>query len=388
MSTIKIRNLPLATNEQVKPGNFLACALDTNSGLQKLTRKLTLSQVVSGGLQDGIVPIPIASLPIATTNSLGVVKIGANLNITPGGILSVDTAGIVGGLPIAKTTSLGVVEIGANLNITPEGILSADNPTAPYQLPTASATVLGGIKVGANLTIDSNGTLNATAPSGGGGAAGTPNWSSGWVNTDGTTAVANGASLTFTHNLNSTDLVFNVYAARDSNGTGAVDVSNHEVSQTDIPRSDYGSIVSLTNSNQINILLASQGLLLPDPGALYNVTNSAYGGADYTHIKVVASASGGGANISKYSTGLIFAQNNRSIIVNHNLNTSDYVVQVWVFSPAVSTGYEELLNTSSSADYFIYNFNSTTSFRLILGPHYGDTNRPYNGTQIKVVVIG
>lgn len=115
-------------------------------------------------------------------------------------------------------------------------------------------------------------------------------WSSEWVNTDGTTAVANGASLTFTHGLNSTDLVFNVYAARDSNGTGAVDVSNHEMSQTDTPRSDYGSIVSLTNSNQINILLASQGLLLPDPGATYNVTNSVYGGTDYTHIKVVAVA--------------------------------------------------------------------------------------------------
>tara|TARA_R110002020_G_scaffold207146_1_gene412530 strand:+ start:4655 stop:5299 length:645 start_codon:yes stop_codon:yes gene_type:complete len=133
MSTIKIRNLPLATNEQVKPGNFLACALDTDSGLQKLTRKLTLNQVVSGGLQDGTVPIPTASLPIATT------------------------------------TSLGVVQIGANLNITPEGILSANNPTSPYQLPIASTTVLGGIKVGANLTIDADGTLNAPASSGGGG---------------------------------------------------------------------------------------------------------------------------------------------------------------------------------------------------------------------------
>jgi hypothetical protein len=307
MSTIKIRNLPLATNEQVKPGNFLACALDTDSGLQKLTRKLTLSQVVSGGLQDGAVPIPITSLPIATTNSLGVVQIGANLNITPEGILSVNTAGIVGGLPIATTNSLGVVQIGANLNITPEGILSADNPTTPYQLPTASETVLGGIKVGDNLTIDPDGTLNAPTPSGGGGSgSGTLNWNTGWVNTDGATSVANGANLNFTHNLGSTDIVFNVYAATDSNGANAVDVSNHEISQTDFPRADYGSMVRLTNNNEINVVLASHGLLIPDVGATYNVTDSDYGGADYTHIKVVASAGGsggGGSGSSRVSSG-------------------------------------------------------------------------------------
>ena len=136
------------------------------------------------------------------------------------------------------------------------------------------------------------------------GTSGTPNWSSGWVNTDGTTSVANGASLNFTHNLGTSDIVFNVYAATDVNGSDAVDVSNHEISQTDVPRSDYGSMVRLTSNNAINVVLASQGLLIPNVGATYNVTASNYGGTGYTHIKVVAIAGGGaqtGFNPSTYT---------------------------------------------------------------------------------------
>jgi hypothetical protein len=129
MPSIKIRNLTSATEPEVVSSNFLAAALDENAGLTKSTRKVTFAQVVTGGLKDGVVPIPIGSLPIATTTSLGVVQIGANLSITPGGVLSAPTP----------------------------------------QLPTASTTILGGVKVGNNLTIDPDGTLNAPAPSGGGG---------------------------------------------------------------------------------------------------------------------------------------------------------------------------------------------------------------------------
>jgi hypothetical protein len=64
-----------------------------------------------------------------------------------------------------------MVQVGANLSITPQGVLSAPAPAAAYQLPTASETVLGGIKVGDNLTIDPDGILNAAASSGGGGGS-------------------------------------------------------------------------------------------------------------------------------------------------------------------------------------------------------------------------
>ena len=121
MPSIKIRNLTSATEPEVVSGNFIAAALDENAGLTKSTRKVTFAQVVAGGLKDGVVPIPIESLPVATNNSLG------------------------------------VVQIGGNLSITPQGVLSANS----YSLPIASGTVLGGIKVGNNLTIDPDGTLNA-----------------------------------------------------------------------------------------------------------------------------------------------------------------------------------------------------------------------------------
>jgi hypothetical protein len=235
MPSIKIRNLTSATEPEVVSGNFIAAALDENAGLTKSTRKVTFAQVVAGGLKDGVVPIPIGSLPIATDSSLGVVQvggnlsitpqgvlsansyslpiasgtvlggikvgsnlsitpqgvlsansyslpiatkqavggvqIGSNLSITPQGLLSVDLATLLPSLPIATASSLGMVQVGANLSITPGGVLSAPTPAAAYQLPTASETVLGGIKVGDNLTIDPDGTLNAAASSGGGGGA-------------------------------------------------------------------------------------------------------------------------------------------------------------------------------------------------------------------------
>lgn len=231
MPSIKIRNLTSATEPEVVGGNFIAAALDENAGLTKSTRKVTFAQVVAGGLKDGVVPIPIESLPVATNNSLGVVQIGGNLSITPQGVLSANpyslpiasgtvlggikvgsnlsitaqgvlsansyslpiaTKQAVGGvqvgsnlsitpqgllsvnlatllpsLPIATTNSLGVVQVGANLSITAGGVLSAPAPAAAYQLPTASETILGGVKVGNNLTIDPDGTLNANASSGG-----------------------------------------------------------------------------------------------------------------------------------------------------------------------------------------------------------------------------
>ena len=248
MPSIKIRNLTSATEPEVVSSNFLAAALDENAGLTKSTRKVTFAQVVTGGLKDGVVPIPIGSLPIATDSSLGVVQvggnlsitpqgvlsansyslpiasgtvlggikvgsnlsitpqgvlsansyslpiatkqavggvqIGSNLSITPQGLLSVDLATLLPSLPIATANSLGMVQVGANLSITPGGVLSAPTPAAAYQLPTASETVLGGIKVGDNLTIDPDGTLNAAASSGGGGGSAVSRVSSGFQRTN------------------------------------------------------------------------------------------------------------------------------------------------------------------------------------------------------------
>lgn len=110
-------------------------------------------------------------------------------------------------------------------------------------------------------------------------------WSSGWVDTDGTTSVADGADLNFQHNLGTTDVIIQVYAAIDASGTNSINVSQHEISQTDIPRSDYGCQI-LPSLNSVQVVLASHGLNIPDIGATYNVSSESY--STYNYIKVVA----------------------------------------------------------------------------------------------------
>ena len=59
-------------------------------------------------------------------------------------------------LPVATYDTLGGIKVGSGLYITPDGHL---NNNYSYSLPTASSTILGGVKVGWNLTIDSSGVL-------------------------------------------------------------------------------------------------------------------------------------------------------------------------------------------------------------------------------------
>lgn len=60
-------------------------------------------------------------------------------------------------LPAATATTLGGVKVGTGLNITPDGTLSA---AEQYALPAATADQLGGVKVGDYLDIAPDGTLS------------------------------------------------------------------------------------------------------------------------------------------------------------------------------------------------------------------------------------
>ena len=66
----------------------------------------------------------------------------------------------------ATTQSLGGVIIGDNINIDRTGRISVSFPEIPdpYELPAASEDELGGIKVGENLEIENDGTLNVVLP--------------------------------------------------------------------------------------------------------------------------------------------------------------------------------------------------------------------------------
>ena len=168
------------------------------------------------------------TLPTASTDTLGGIKIGAGLSITGDGILSATGGGTadavewdnvlskpswitedkpvynyneiegtipVSKLPIATTESVGVVKIGSGLAITREGVLSATGggvadsvdwsnvenipewitntkPIYNYneiegniptnKLPIATTTSVGAIKVGSGLTVDGEGLLSST----------------------------------------------------------------------------------------------------------------------------------------------------------------------------------------------------------------------------------
>lgn len=86
-------------------------------------------------------------------------------------------------IPLASSTTAGVIKVGSGLSINSSGVLSAtgggtadsvdwsnitNKPTIPseYSLPTASKTVLGGVKVGDGLSIN-NGVLSVTNTSSG-----------------------------------------------------------------------------------------------------------------------------------------------------------------------------------------------------------------------------
>lgn len=57
-------------------------------------------------------------------------------------------------LPVASANTLGGVKVGEGLSIDAEsGVMSAPAP-APYVLPVASAETLGGVKIGEGLSID------------------------------------------------------------------------------------------------------------------------------------------------------------------------------------------------------------------------------------------
>ena len=59
-------------------------------------------------------------------------------------------------LPVATSTTLGGIKVGDNLSIDASGRLSG---AAPYALPAATTSTLGGVKAGSNLTVYADGTL-------------------------------------------------------------------------------------------------------------------------------------------------------------------------------------------------------------------------------------
>lgn len=99
------------------------------------------------------------TLPTASANTLGGIKIGDRLSIDANGVLSANVQTYT--LPAASVNTLGGIKVGDRLSIDLDGKLSAVDQS--YSLPIADANTLGGIKVGQNLNINQNGVLSAVS---------------------------------------------------------------------------------------------------------------------------------------------------------------------------------------------------------------------------------
>ena len=105
-------------------------------------------------------------------------------------------------------------------------------------------------------------------------------YSTGWVNTDGSTSVANGATLSFTHNLGTTDLNVDVYVADNSSGTNALNV---QLITIDLSGNSNGSQIQDVTSTTLSVQLASSGYL--DINSSGTITSASFASK---YIKVVA----------------------------------------------------------------------------------------------------
>ena len=68
-------------------------------------------------------------------------------------------------LPTATANRLGGVKIGSGITVENDGTISVTGET--YQLPAATDQVLGGVKIGAGISVDSGGTISVSGGTGG-----------------------------------------------------------------------------------------------------------------------------------------------------------------------------------------------------------------------------
>lgn len=129
-------------------------------------------QYLKKKISESATEIESYTLPTASADTLGGIKIGNGLQIADDGTVSVIEQTVTTEandyeLPIASADTLGGVKIGNGLKITEDGTISVIEQAVSgnadgYVLPVASSETLGGIKVGNGLFVADDGTASAT----------------------------------------------------------------------------------------------------------------------------------------------------------------------------------------------------------------------------------
>ena len=108
----------------------------------------------------------------ASADELGLVRVGTNIDVTPGGVISISSSRIKAIAGIASTASAGLVRIGSGIDVTSSGIISVpidtiaeevleEIKTDPTVFPLASTESVGVVRIGENIDVH-NGLISVT----------------------------------------------------------------------------------------------------------------------------------------------------------------------------------------------------------------------------------
>ena len=109
----------------------------------------------------GVISVAPPEIEPATVFSLGGVIIGDGIEVDEFGEISVNT-GTPFVLQTATAVTLGGVKIGAGIGIN-DGVISVT--TGAFALQTATSVILGGVRIGAGIGITSSGTISVSTAS-------------------------------------------------------------------------------------------------------------------------------------------------------------------------------------------------------------------------------
>ena len=183
ISTVNSENLATLLGEKlnkIKVNNTIIDSVDLNFVGQGSTSvsvdgsKITISSPETIDASKITGTLSVDKIPIATSDSIGGIKIGSGLTITSDGTLSASGGGTADSVAWDNITGKPATFPPSSHTHSSSDItdLQSKLDSLSYSLPVASSSTLGGIKVGSGLVIN-NGVLSAT----GGGTADSVDWS-------------------------------------------------------------------------------------------------------------------------------------------------------------------------------------------------------------------